>query len=162
MWDLYLKSNEGIAIQTTFDDFIRSLEKSNKELVTGEVKYEDPEEMPEPEKIYENFIYKRPSFEHEREVRALHFDKKVLIEFGEEIKKVGHDQIDSYVKMLSDKISPPKGIRVDISLDTLIDNIYVSPTAGTWVVDLISSVVDTYKVDAGVEQSNLYEGPPIH
>lgn len=39
MWDLYLKSNEGIAIQTNFKRLKRSLHSCEKDIYIGRVKY---------------------------------------------------------------------------------------------------------------------------
>ncbi|GEM_PF-5423954 len=67
MWDFYLKSNEGIAIQTTFDRFKRSLNRSKEEIYMGKVK---------------PFFTKRISFSHENDVRLLYSNN---IDFNKDI-----------------------------------------------------------------------------
>ena len=43
MWNLYLKSNEGIAIQSTYKSLKRTLDKrrGDKDIVVGQVEYID-------------------------------------------------------------------------------------------------------------------------
>lgn len=73
MWDLYLKSPEGIAVETTFgrlrDSF--SVEPTHRVFI-GTVNYIDYDTMPLP---WDNSLllalHKRKSFSHEQELRAL-------------------------------------------------------------------------------------------
>ena len=80
------------------------------------------------------FVYKRRSFEHEHEIRAM-----VLVHNGEKNEKTS-------------------GIYVSVSLNTLIEKIYVSPKAPKWFLDLVKSVSKKYGLDKEVIQSNLYNG----
>ncbi|MGS0534385.1 hypothetical protein ACU80C_31965 (plasmid) [Bacillus mycoides] len=41
MWNLYLKSSEGVAIQTTFDKIKKSLEACEEGIIVGKVDYID-------------------------------------------------------------------------------------------------------------------------
>ena len=71
MWKLYAKDNAGIAIRTNFNDFASSL-TDDQDIHVGRVKYIDYETDPIPEtNIIDPFLYKRPSFRHEQEVRAI-------------------------------------------------------------------------------------------
>ncbi|MBK6701433.1 MAG: DUF2971 domain-containing protein [Saprospiraceae bacterium] len=75
MWHLY--SNKGIAIQTTFEKLKNSFNNSNDNVLIGQVKYIDYniEGM-----FYLNaltpFLFKRISFEHEKEIRAVIWNTK--------------------------------------------------------------------------------------
>ncbi len=73
MWDLYLKSNEGIAIQTTFDKMKKSLEMCEEGIIVGKVNYIDhiTEYNYRDSMIYQYFT-KRLSFKHEEEVRLVY------------------------------------------------------------------------------------------
>ena len=75
--------------------------------------------------------YKRDSFAHEREVRVV-------------IKDVG---------------SSDRGILVPIDLETLIENVYVSPTAAPWLAALVKSVMHQYRIDKPVLYSQLNDKP---
>ena len=71
MWKLYSKSNEAIAIQSTYTILKESL-YDNEDIFIGLVSYidYDKEWLPEGNHFYP-FVHKRKSFEHERELRGL-------------------------------------------------------------------------------------------
>ncbi|HIH94953.1 TPA: hypothetical protein HA338_13355 [Methanosarcina acetivorans] len=51
------------------------------------------------------------------------------------------------------------GIYVPVSLDILIEKIFVSPKAPKWFLDLVRSISIKYGLDKEVIQSDLYNGP---
>ena len=69
MWQLYAKSSEAVAIQSTYQDLHRLLPNDT---YIGVVKYIDykTQWMPEGNAFYP-YVHKRRSFEHERELRAI-------------------------------------------------------------------------------------------
>jgi len=72
MWSLYLRSGDGIAIQTTFDSLRSALAPAEDPVMLGLVKYIDYAQTPIPEgNVFWPFVHKRQSYEHEREVRAV-------------------------------------------------------------------------------------------
>ena len=75
--------------------------------------------------------YKRDSFIHEREVRVV-------------IKDVG---------------SSDRGKLVPVDLKTLIEKVYVSPTAAPWLADLVKNVMCQYGIDKPVLYSKLNDEP---
>ena len=81
--------------------------------------------------INESFWYKRKSFEHEKEVRA------ILKDFDS--KDIG------------------KNISCDLSI--LLDEVFVSPSAPTWFVNLVYDVNKKYKIKVEVCQSALNDEP---
>ncbi|MGE6721435.1 hypothetical protein ACQKGD_29595 [Peribacillus frigoritolerans] len=138
MWDLYLKNNEGIAIQTTFNSLSESFNETDEEIFIGKVNYIDFDKdwMPEGYVFYP-FVHKRKSFEHEKEIRALlsifpEPNLKSPFEFGANIK---------------------------VNLDLLIENIYIHPDAPRWFAETVKSVLKAYNVDKPVIHSNLYGLP---
>lgn len=74
---------------------------------------------------------KRKSFEHEKEVRA-----------------VIHDYQNSNVGKL-----------VECNLEVLIEEIFISPTAPSWLISLVNDINQKYKIDIKVSKSNLNEVP---
>lgn len=71
MWKLYLKSDEGISIQSTYLKLKESFIDDEK-IFLGVTKYIDYDtEWIDGGNMLSPFMYKRKSFEHEREVRAL-------------------------------------------------------------------------------------------
>lgn len=81
--------------------------------------------------INESFWRKRKSFEHEREVRAIINDYKC----------VGY------------------GKSVPCDLKCLINNVYLSPSAADWFVDLVHSVNEKYGISANVSKSEMIGTP---
>lgn len=124
MWKLYSKTNESICIQTTFEKLEKAL--PNK-IRFGKVKYINYEKdwIPESD-IYYPFIYKRLSFEHERELRAI---------FNSTEGELGNDFERT-----------ENGYWVKLNLQTLVQRIYVSPEAQDWFVELVERVKDKYKL----------------
>ncbi|MED1409795.1 DUF2971 domain-containing protein [Bacillus paramycoides] len=73
MWELYLKNEEGIAIQTTFNKIKKSLDACEEEIFIGKVKYIDPIKYKNLNTSFiEPFFTKRMSFSHEKEVRLVY------------------------------------------------------------------------------------------
>lgn len=131
MWELYSKSEEAVCIQSTYDKLRKEL-KGNSEL--GVVNYVDYNEQFIPEfDPYLAFLYKRKSFEHERELRAI---KKEVNE-----ENFGNGQFEK------------------IRLSYLIENIYVSPSAPIWFFELVNKTIKRYKLNKPVIQSSLSDDP---
>jgi hypothetical protein len=134
MWDLYAKTNEAVAIETTYDKLQNILPD---EAFLGCVKYIDYETDWLPEgNSFNPFMHKRKSFEHEREVRSV-------------IQEIKGDNTDAQ----------PSGISVPIVLDEMISSIHVSPTAPDWFADLVTEVSAKYDLTIGVKRSDLYSDP---
>jgi hypothetical protein len=97
-------------------------------------------------KIYKPFMYKRRSFEHEREIRAIVF-----------VSNNDKSNIKDYVMEYDgEKNEIMSGIYVPVSMGLLIEKIYVFPGAPKWFFDLVKSVSNKYGLDKEVTQSNLY------
>ncbi len=141
MWGLFAKNEEGIAIKSTFANLQHSLEGCQEaSLHFGTIHYIDYEDQHVPvDSIYYPFLRKRKSFEHEREIRALIFKPDY---------------------MESDKFSYG-GLNVPISIDTLVDTVYVSPAAPLWFTDLVKSIVKKYSLKKEVVQSSILTGPIV-
>ncbi|HET6840756.1 MAG TPA: DUF2971 domain-containing protein [Candidatus Angelobacter sp.] len=148
MWDLYLNSPEGVAIETDFARFRDSFSAEKiHDVLIGKVNYIDYATESVAQGNYFNYLYvpvhKRKSFEHERELRAIVW---LLATFGKQQDKI---DINTY--------HPPPGISIQVNIKTLIRNIFVSPTAQSWYVDVVRSVLCRYGFDEiPVVQSDLY------
>ncbi|MCQ6523999.1 DUF2971 domain-containing protein [Bacillus paranthracis] len=138
MWDLYLKSNEGIAIQTTFDKIKQSLNVCEEDIYIGEVEYLDHTKQKNLSISYlELFFTKRISFKHEQEVRLVY----ALTPFHEEYEE--HSDV--------------KGKSIQVDLTHLIERVYVSPDAAPWFVDVVKVILEKFNIDAEVIHSELYK-----
>jgi hypothetical protein len=154
MWKLYLKSNEGIAVQSIYRDLRESIIDDEKVYI-GMVKYIDYEkesishyyDTPSVNDCIFNgfspFVHKRKSFEHEQEVRALIEKPPTTSE-----EKIGYYQ---------DTIA--HGIKVRVNVERLVEKIYIAPSAPNWLSDLVKSIAKKYGFKFEIVQSKLNESP---
>jgi len=139
MWNLYVRSNEAIAVQSTYERLHTCLPPH---VYVGAVQYIDYENdfLPEDD-LLRPFIHKRKSFEHERELRVI-----ISLEPEDEETWVGYT-VGSI------------GRTVSIKLEDLVEKVYVAPTSPAWFADLVRSVMSKYKLDKPVVLSCLDEKP---
>jgi hypothetical protein len=141
MWKLYSKSNEAVCIQTTFRKLNNSVHAVAR---VGEVRYVDYETswIPESNPLAP-FIYKRLSFEHEREIRAIIPPKDVATLLTGKAPK-----------------SSDGGHWVSIEVPNVIERILVAPDAPAWLAALVRRVTDHYQFNSiPVVPSTLSEAP---
>ena len=141
MWKLYLESNEGIAIQSTFKRLKDSFKDKKNNIFIGKVQYVDYERDRIPDDPLSSFLYKRRSFSHELELRAV-------------IQKLPEKGLSPRSKRPFDD-----GIYVPVDLDILIDKIYLAPTSPKWLLELVKSLLMKYRLSKDVLQSNLDDKP---
>ncbi|WP_322372731.1 hypothetical protein [Bacillus cereus] len=135
MWNLYLKSEEGIVVQSTVGKLKESLKQEKKDLYIGKVKYKNYDvDYIEGDCHLKPFIHKRSSFEHEKEMRIIY-------------------QLDKQVEVDDVMV----GEQIDCNLDALIENIYVAPESPGWFKDVVTSICKKYDIDVQVKQSKLKE-----
>ncbi|HFR4167567.1 TPA: DUF2971 domain-containing protein [Bacillus cereus] len=147
MWDLYINNSQGIAIQSTISDLKNSFRESEERIYIGEILYLDYTK----DDIavgygdgYSQYLRKRKSFEHEKEVRVIY-------------------NLNNPFLMLNPSggngISSPNDIGVSIKCDIecLINKIYVSPESGEWFVNLVKAICKKYELESEVIKSNLYD-----
>lgn len=164
MWDLYLKSNEGIAITTNYSSLLNSIKDLRYRVFASEVNYIDFDKDMTAANVYETLFYKRKSFSHENELRLLIiagiiednnrleriFDNEG-IDYREWDKKMDELEEQSY------EFSNEFGTYLKCDLNNLIDEIYISPTSPSWFVDVVNSVLMKYGLEnKKVIKSDLY------
>lgn len=91
--------------------------------------------------IFNYFLIKRKSLEHEKEIRA-------IVDLGIENPKAK-----------SNSQHFDNGINVIIDMHELIENIFVSPSSPQWYFELVKSLVKRYNFDFNVVQSELLKLP---
>jgi len=137
MWRLYLKDNEGVAIQSTTERIYNAINETKEKISLSKVRYIDyendgwyhPIEYPHRGyNFYIPLIHKRKEFIHENEFR-------LFIEQPEARKD----------KEFWDKQESHKGRLIPINLDTLIDKIYLPPTIDEKSATLIKKLT----IDSG-------------
>ena len=140
MWQLYTKDDkQGIAIQTTFTRLYNSL-LAISQPDFGLVNYINFNDYNNgvSNKRFNSFDapwYKRKSFAHEREFRAI----------IEDVPKLG---------------PPDWGKYVPVNINQLIQNVYISPKSDLWFVNLVRDMVrKRYDLHLNIIQSELNNLP---
>jgi hypothetical protein len=131
MWKLYIKSGEGIAIQSTYKRLIESFTSLETFESVGVVEYIDYDiEKFDWKNAYNSALHKRKGFEHEKELRAIVMDPR-----------------------------PQNGKYISVDLNILIENIFLAPTSPSWLNDLIKGILLKYGLKKKVMFSRINEKP---
>lgn len=141
MWKLYLQSNEGIAIRSTFGKLKESLKKyKDHDVYIGKVNYIRYTKDLIPEGSLFLYFHKRMSFEHEKELRAViqafSYDKEGDIDWS--------------------KSPHGSGLNVSVNLNILIERIVLAPFCPSWQMEVVKSVLNKYDLKKPVSRSLLY------
>ena len=137
MWKLYA-AQAGIVVKTDFQS-LKDCIVDDQVIYIGKVNYIDYMKDFIPERnSFSPFLYKRLSFQHEREVRAIGSDEFPRKDRGG---------------------TPGGGKYVSIDISKLIHEIIVSPYEPAWLLPLIQSVSKRYGLDVSISQSTLADPP---
>lgn len=136
LWDLYTSNDEGVAIKTTVGDLSTALKPNEYDFYSGLVDYKNYDEDAIPNEDPSVIFHKRQSFSHEDEYRIVVRD---------------HEK--------SDTGSTPPGKYIECELDSLIQEVYVHPSAPNWFCESVSQVTCDYCLDVPVKQSSLFDDP---
>lgn len=146
MWALYSKTNEAIVIKSTIEKLHLNL---NDNYHIGKVNYIDfkTAELPEGN-LYTPFLYKRLSYMHENELRAITFigalnSKPVIAEASID----GLEKPEVY------------GLWCHVELNDIIEGIFVAPTSPNWFLELVNQITKRYLIDKPVIRSSLDSEP---
>jgi hypothetical protein len=132
MWQIFTQNSEGLAIQSTLGRLQNALhpETTFKQYI-GEVNYIDykKEYIPFDDNFFP-FLFKRKSFQYEREVRVI------------------TDVTDHNIK-LND------GLKINVDINQLIEKIYIHPKSENWYKNLVIELVKQLGFDFTIEKSDL-------
>lgn len=132
MWQIFTKNNEGLAIQSTVQRMQDAMQPEKRyEQHIGEVKYIDykKEYIPFDNNFFP-FLFKRKSFQYEREVR-------IVSDLS------GH------------KLNINEGVKVNIDVNQLIERIYIHPKSENWYKNLVIQLMQQLGFDFQIEKSDL-------
>jgi hypothetical protein len=143
MWAAYLKTPEGVALQSSPARLVSSLSRSPVEIHIGRVEYVDYENANflNADGTMNTFNYvvkKRLEYQHEKELRAVIWNTP---ENGAAFS------------------SNPVGAMVPTDLDKLIKRIVVSPNSSRWFHDLIVAIARRYAIRSPVVSSEMARKP---
>jgi hypothetical protein len=141
MWALYAK--DGVAVCSNVGRLIRSLRDTPEEVRIGRVRYLDYEREVIPEgSIYAPFTFKRKSFEHEHEVRAVIYRYPIATAEGlEPAPPIGH------------------GISFPVDLTELVQAVYIGPLQPAWFANVVRQVSRAFGLTCEIRQSGLDATP---
>ena len=132
MWQIFTQNSEGLAIQSTIGRLQKALvpEKNLKQYI-GQVNYIDYKKEYIPfDDLFFPFLFKRKSFQYEREVRII------------------SDTSDT-------DITINDGIKINVDINQLIDKIYIHPKSENWYKNLVIELVSKLGFDIAIEKSDL-------
>jgi hypothetical protein len=132
MWQIFTQNSEGLAIQSTIGRLQKALEpEKNYTQFIGEVNYIDYKKEHIPfDDLFFPFLFKRKSFQYEREVRIL-----------------------SDISATNNTIN--EGLKIDVNINQLIEKIYIHPKSENWYKNLVIQLVKKLNFDIEIEKSDL-------
>ena len=142
LWELYLQSSEGVAVRTDLWTLKALLDNAPHKILLSKVVYfskQSTAQLPWNESLLSVFMWKRMSFSHENEFRAL-----IYAESTENRRRIRR---------------AARGVLVPISVPDLIKSLYVSPTAPAWFGELVEKVLRRYGIQVPIERSDLSVRP---
>jgi hypothetical protein len=142
MWSLYLKSEEGIAVASTYARLCDSVRASPSKVMIGVVEYIDyeTESFADFGNMFSPYLHKRKSFEHEKELRAV-------------------VQADSINSGQTAELWNEGGVAIKADLDTLIETVYIAPSAPGWFASVVSATIAQFGRTFRVVHSDLDKEP---
>ncbi|MGS0737839.1 hypothetical protein ACVBEG_15120 [Pseudomonas sp. GG8] len=147
MWDLYSSRESGVAIRSTVGRIKDSLDGEG-DVFIGSVEYidYDDETITIPWMTLAPAFLKRASFTHENEVRLMCRHYPLSSKNSDGVRAVIFDDALSYMTL-------------KVNVNTLISDVYLSPTMEPWLASTLIEISKKYGVDKGVfKQSKLYDG----
>ncbi|WP_026706836.1 hypothetical protein [Flavobacterium frigidarium] len=132
MWQIFTQNSEGLAIQSTIGRLQESLHlENNYKQYIGEVNYIDYKKEYIPfDDMFFPFLFKRKSFQYEREVRII-------------------------TDVKENKITLNDGLKISVDIEKLIENIYIHPKSENWYKNLVIQLVKQLGFDFNIEKSDL-------
>ena len=132
MWQIFTQNSEGLAIQSTIGRLQKALvPEKNFDQYIGEVNYIDykKEYIPFDDSFFP-FLFKRKSFQYEREVRIITDTSKSIIKLND-------------------------GLKINVDINQLIEKIYIHPKSENWYKKLVIELVERLGFGIEIGKSDL-------
>jgi hypothetical protein len=131
LWRIYGGPGYGICIRTTYERLGAAI-TADRPIYAGTVTYlDETRESLGDGNLFHNCLWKRKSFEHEREFRVV----------------------------IQDSNAKSTGMSLVVDISQLVDRIIVHPEAEDWFLDIVKEFVTTCQCTASVERSSLLTPP---
>lgn len=132
MWQIFTASSEGLAIRSTVGRLQKAVQpEQHYPQYIGEVNYIDykKEYIPFDDAFFP-FLFKRKSFQYEREIRII-------------------TDVTPHDMTLND------GLKIAVDIHQLIDKIYIHPKSENWYKKLVIELLKRLDFDFDIEKSDL-------
>jgi hypothetical protein len=132
MWQIFTQNSEGLAIQSTIGRLQKAVKPENNfDQYIGEVNYIDykKEYIPFDDSFFP-FLFKRKSFQYEREVRIITDTSKSIIKLND-------------------------GLKINVDINQLIEKIYIHPKSENWYKKLVIELVERLGFGIEIGKSDL-------
>ena len=132
MWQIFTQNSEGLAIQSTIGRLQEAVgtEKVFEQYI-GEVNYIDYKKEYIPfDDLFFPFLFKRKSFQYEREVRII-------------------------TDVSKNNLTINDGLKINININQLIERIYIHPKSENWYKNLVIQLVKQLGYAITIEKSDL-------
>jgi hypothetical protein len=137
MWKLYARTEEAVCVRSTYAKLRNFLPSG---VFVGRVIYIDyAQQVIGLNNVLWPCVHKRKSFEHERELRA-----------------VISDLANAFS---TTKVPPDDGVWQDVDLASLIESVYIAPTAPIWFKNTVQDTITQFGYRFPVVRSTLDESP---
>lgn len=142
MWRIFIRADEGLAIESTIDRLTSSVGMGEYYFMIGKVKYIDyaTQKIPIAD-LLNAFFYKNKYFEHEKELRLICYRVEDVLS--------DTSSVPNYKRL------PASGLDLPVDISKLITAIYISPYAPKWFSDLVGRMVQRYDLDIPIYLSNI-------
>ena len=132
MWQIFTQNSEGLAIQSTIGRLQKALKPENNfDQYIGEVNYIDYRKEYIPfDDLFFPFLFKRKSFQYEREVRIITDTSKSITKLND-------------------------GLKINVDISQLIEKIYIHPKSENWYKKLVIELVERLGFGIEIEKSDL-------
>lgn len=132
MWQIFTQKNEGLAIQSTLGRLQQALDvEQTFEQHIGQVNYIDYKKEYIPfDNSFFPFLFKRKSFQYEREIRVI-------------------------TDVTPHHLTIDNGLKIDIGVEALVEKIYIHPKSENWYKNLVIELSRRLGFDFIIEKSDL-------
>ena len=129
LWNSYASLKDGIAVRSTVEKLIASLEvEGERDVYISDVLYLD---------YAKDYTFKKTGgFVN---TLAPHFAKREYFSSEKELRVM-------YVDSTGKFETSPEGVDIRVKLETLIEKVYVAPFSFPWLINVISNILEKYNL----------------
>lgn len=138
LWKVYSDLNQGIMLKSSFERIINAFKDSEEKIYCSRVNYIDHDtDSIDIGNIMTPIVHKHKAYSYENEIRLIH---KVSN------KSWKHDW---------DNEKYENGVKINVNLHELINEIVISPFSSDWFAELVKDILDKYSLDCKLTISKL-------